>query len=216
MNFYKNLFSEGPSNTDFRALNYIEICITDDDNIRISAIPTLQEVTKIILSIDANSSPGPDGLSGMFYHKCWDIIAEDMHNAVKAIFSGSTLTKFYTHTYIVMIPKVDHPQSFSYLGPISLCNVSSKIISKILNARLSSILPRIISRNQSGFIKGRTILENILLAQEIISDINKPNRGGNIVLKLDMTKAYDRVSWIFLRKVLKKMGFSDQWIEIIH
>lgn len=73
-------------------------------------------------------------------------------------------TKFYTHTCIVMVPKIDHPQSFSDLRPIIRCNVFSKINSKILNNRLCSILPRIISKNQSGFRKVRSILKNILLA----------------------------------------------------
>ncbi|XP_060212091.1 uncharacterized protein LOC132639670 [Lycium barbarum] len=65
-------------------------------------------------------------------------------------------------------------------------------------------------------IKGRAITENILLAQEIIEDIKKPNRGGNVVLKLDMTKAYDRVFWKFLGLTLRKLGFFDQWVDITH
>ncbi|XP_070020191.1 uncharacterized protein [Nicotiana sylvestris] len=97
-----------------------------------------------------------------------------------------------------MIPKVDASQSFSDIRPISLCNVSSKIIAKVINSRLSRILPRIVTQNQSGFVKGRAITENILLAQEIINGIGKPRKGANVVIKLDMAKAYDRVSWPFL------------------
>lgn len=115
-----------------------------------------------------------------------------------------------------MIPKVQHPQKFSDLRPISLCNVSSKVISKVINNRLATILLRIISKNQSGFVKGRAITENILLAQEIINDIKRPNRGKNVVIKLDMTKAYDRVSWPYLCQALRKTGFSNDWVSLIH
>ncbi|XP_060203069.1 uncharacterized protein LOC132631512 [Lycium barbarum] len=164
-----------------------------------------------IIAEAAVSAPGPDGLSACFFQKSWTVIANDLHNAIIAVFEGASLPKFYTYTCLVMIPKVDNPQKFSDLRPISLCNVSRKIISKIINARLATILPRIISKNQSGFVKGRAITENILLTQEISNDIKKPNRGKHIVVKLDMTKAYDRVSWNFLCSALRKMGFSETW-----
>ncbi|XP_060211840.1 uncharacterized protein LOC132639410 [Lycium barbarum] len=78
-------------------------------------------------------------------------------------------------------------------------------------------LPRfnIISLNQAGFVKGRSIMENVLLAQEIIADIRLRNKSANIVMKLDMAKAYDRVSWIFLLKVLRKFDFSEVLIDMI-
>lgn len=96
-----------------------------------------------------------------------------------------------------MLPKVEAPQIFFDIRPIILCNVSSKIIAKILNARLSKILPKIITQNQSDFVKGRAITKNILLAQELINDIGKPRKEANVVIKLDMAKAYDRVSLPF-------------------
>ncbi|XP_071923243.1 uncharacterized protein [Coffea arabica] len=78
-----------------------------------------------------------------------------------------------------------------------------------------ALLPKIISPQQSGFVKGRQISDNFLLAQEIVTDIGKPSRGGNAVLKLDMMKAYDRVSWCFLLQVLRRFGFSKTWIDAI-
>ncbi|XP_060195177.1 uncharacterized protein LOC132624410 [Lycium barbarum] len=114
-----------------------------------------------------------------------------------------------------MIPKVENPQFFSDLRPISLCNVTSKIISKLINTKLASILPNIISKNQSGFIKGRMISESILLAQEIINNMNKPNNGGNLVIKLDMAKAYDKVSWPYLCAVLRKLGFDEKLVDLV-
>ena len=91
----------------------------------------------------------------------------------------------------------------------------NKIISKILASRLAPILPKIISLNQSGFIKGRMITDNILLAQEMVEQIKTKRRGGNTILKLDMTKAYDRISWVFLISVMRKFGFGEVWLDMV-
>lgn len=77
------------------------------------------------------------------------------------------------------------------------------------------MLPKIISSNQASFLKGRSITKNILLAQEIIRDINKRNKLHNVVVKLDMAKAYDRVSWKYLVCVLRKPGFSERIIDMV-
>lgn len=77
------------------------------------------------------------------------------------------------------------------------------------------VLPKLISPNRSGFVKGRNITENILFAQEIIKDIGKRNKNVNVVVKLDIEKAYDRVSWVFLIKVLRRFGFLEIMIDII-
>lgn len=86
------------------------------------------------------------------------------------------------------------PTNFSDMRPISLSKFSCKIITKILSIRLNRLLSKMISENQSGFIKGRLITESILLTQEIVQSIKRKNKGGNVVIKLDMAKAYDRMS----------------------
>ncbi|XP_055835240.1 uncharacterized protein LOC129903721 [Solanum dulcamara] len=110
---------------------------------------------------------------------------------------------------------VSHPTKLSEFRPISLSNFTNKIISKLLCLRLAPTLPTLISPNQSGFVKNRSISENIMLAQEIIHQIKKPNVGGNVVIKLDMAKAYDRVSWSYICLVLRKMGFGEGFIDMV-
>lgn len=85
----------------------------------------------------------------------------------------------------------------------------------MLHNRLVTVLPFIISQNQSGFVKESNISENILLAQKIIRNINRRNKHINVVVKLDMAKAYDRVSWVFLTKGLRKFGFSEVIIDMV-
>ena len=80
---------------------------------------------------------------------------------------------------------------------------------------MAPILPSIISENQSGFVKGSGFFENIMLAQEIIHGIKLPNEGNNVVIKLDMVKAYDRVSLSYTCLVLRKLGFGEVSIDRI-
>ncbi|XP_019260713.1 PREDICTED: uncharacterized protein LOC109238687 [Nicotiana attenuata] len=112
-----------------------------------------------------------------------------------------------TSACLVLLPKVEFPNSLSEFRPSSLGNFINKIISKVIGARLGPIFSRIISANQSGFVKGRNISENIMLAQEIIHGIKKPNEGSNVVIKLDMAKSYDMVSWSFTCIMLRRSGF---------
>jgi len=116
---------------------------------------------------------------------------------------------------LTSIPKIESPTNLAEFRPISLSNFTNKIISKILANRINVLLGKLISENQSGFVSGRLITDNVMLAQEIIHGIAKENIGGNVVLKLDMAKAYDRLSWSFLIKVLKKIGFNNDWIDLI-
>lgn len=101
------------------------------------------------------------------------------------------------------------------LRPISLCNISYKLISKDLANPLKLILPDIIDDNQSAFVPGRFITNNILLALEIFHflKISLARKRGFIVLKLDMSKTYDRVEWDYLECIMIRMSFPDVWIR---
>lgn len=106
-------------------------------------------------------------------------------------------------------------RSFNDLRLISLSSYINKIISKVIQRRIEKVLHKIISINQTEFIKGKSISENVLLAQEIIRDINKRNKQHNVVMKLDMAKTYDRVSWIYLTKVMRRFRFGERMINMI-
>lgn len=121
-------------------------------------------------------APGPDGIHCFFYQKYWDILQDQIFNVMKSFFDGNS-PYVLNHTNIVLIPKFPNPIRVDHFRPISLCNISYKIISKILANRLQVILKDIIFENQCGFVKGRHITDNILITHEILSDFkNKKGR----------------------------------------
>lgn len=163
-----------------------------------------------------DKAPGPDGFPPNF--NC-DIIGEDIVNMVQHFFMSCHMLKEMNTTFISLIPKVENPTSPSQFRPISLCNTTYKIISKLISQRMKPYPNKIISPYQSSFIPGRQISDNIFIAHELIHCI-RSKRGakgenGNMGIKIDMAKAFDRVDWIFLNTIMKKMGFNDQWCKKI-
>ena len=133
-----------------------------------------------------------------------------------------SLNSGYVHeslneTFIALISKVKNPKKVSKFRPISLCNVVYKLISKVVVNRLKKILPNIVSDSQSAFLPGRLITDNVLVAFKTLHYLKRKTQGKNgyMTLKLDMSKAYDRVEWIFLEKVMRHLGFVENTVKLI-
>lgn len=120
-------------------------------------------------------------------------------------------------TLLVLILKKKTATRIAELRPISLCNVLYKIISKTLANCLKRFLPNIIGENQSAFVPGSLITDNIVVAYEIMHYMRRKRNGffGFGALKLDISKTYDKVEWAYLEAVLKALGFSDRWISLV-
>jgi len=214
--FFQDQFSESAAPTSFDIIRHVPSLIYSGQNEDLIKHPMLEEVRAAVFGLNGDSAGGPDGFTGKFYQSCWDIIGDDLFDMVRAFFNGHELPKCVTHTNLVLLPKKKEVCTFSDLRPISLSNFTNKVVSRVIHERLVGLLPNLISEEQAGFVKGRSIVENILLTQEIVTDMRlRIKAGPNVVLKLDMTKAYDRLSWLFLTKVLRKMGFSERFIGMV-
>jgi hypothetical protein len=156
-------------------------------------------------------------MPAVFYKRYWDIVGDRVTEEVLQVLRGGDLPDGWNETNVVLIPKVKNPELMKDLRPISLCNVVYKLVSKVLANRLKLILEEIIAPNQSAFVPGRLITDNILLAYEVNHYMENKRSGstGYAALKLDMSKAYDRVEWHFLENMMRKMGFDERWISLI-
>ncbi|CAA7058559.1 unnamed protein product [Microthlaspi erraticum] len=186
-------------------------------NTTLTREPSNDEIRKAISEINPEKAPGPDGMTGCFYQQFWDTTARDIICMVKEFFSSNRLDPRLNQTNICLIPKTERPRDMTEFRPISLCNVSYKIISKILSNRLKRCLPKIISETQSAFVARRLITDNILIAQEAFHALrtNSMCKAKFVAIKTDMSKAYDRVEWNFLEALLLKLGFAETWISWI-
>ena len=112
--------------------------------------------------------------------------------------------------------KKKDPKYITEFCPISLGNIVSRIISKVLANRIKIILPNIIFDSQSAFVPDRNITDNTTFAFEMLHRMRNKRKGktGHMAVKLDISKAYDRVEWEFLRRIMLKIGLPNQWVHI--
>lgn len=155
---------------------------------------TKEEVHKALISMKSYKAPGPDGFQPIFYKIFWNDVGDDIWRFMRDSFMYGEFSAPMADTLVALIPKVDHPMAFKDFRPISLCNVMYKPVTKVLVNRLRPFLNGMISPFQSSFIPGRSITDNVILLQEIVHHMKKSKKKkGDVALKLDLEKAYDRV-----------------------
>ncbi|KAL0400085.1 UNVERIFIED_CONTAM: putative mitochondrial protein [Sesamum radiatum] len=141
---------------------------------------------------------------------------KQMHPLNRRGRTGS-LNPSFNYTHVVLIPKCPNPVNMSQFRPISLCNVIYKLASKTTANRLKPFLNSIISPTQSAFVPSRLITDNVLVAYELNHFLGHKTWGskGHASLKLDISKAYDRVEWVFLERVMLKLGFHFSFVSLV-
>ena len=154
-----------------------------------------EEMWRALMQIHPTKSFSPDGMSPIFFQKYWDVVGPQVTQSVIHILRTGIMPNGLNDTYICLIPKVKSPQKITEYRPISLCNVIYKIVAKVLANKLKGVLPEVISDAQSAFVPRRQITDNVLVAFEVMHCINQRRKGkeGLMAIKLDMSKAYNRV-----------------------
>ncbi|GJV14338.1 RNA-directed DNA polymerase, eukaryota, reverse transcriptase zinc-binding domain protein [Tanacetum coccineum] len=226
--------NEGDKNTAFfhgilksrRSKSRVEF-IKDDDGISYEGQDVNKQFVKHfeqflgkvdnVSSVDGSifKSTLGNGFTFEFFKKAWDIVGDEVCLAIKEFFRNGKLLGEVNSTLISLIPKTSTPNKVSEFRPIACCNVLYKCISKILTNRIKSGLEKVVHINQSAFIPGRHIQDNILIAQELLRGYNRKNGPKRCAMQIDIQKAYDTVSWSFLEDILGKFGFHRRMVDWI-
>lgn len=137
--------------------------------------------------------------------------------AILNFFQVGDIPGSINETLVALVPKVPLPESLNHLRPISCCNFVYKVISKIMVARMKRHMDSLITPNQSAFVGGRLIQDNLTIAHEVFHSLKRRDRRGkdNIAIKLDMSKAYDQMEWCFVKKMLLAYGFQEGWVSLV-
>lgn len=165
--------------------------------------------------MDNDSSPGPDGLGAAFYKCFWSKISPLVLNSLNEAFTtAGQLSISQRKAFITLIHKGKDlsRDNISHYRPISLTNCDYKLGAKILAARLQKVVTKVVSPEQSAYIKGRSISNNLRLIDDIICYTKETNSQGMIVA-LDFAKAFDSVSKPLIVQMLQKFNFGSNFID---
>jgi hypothetical protein len=211
--FYENLLGTAPSRPASLDLQFFH-----RDALDLSALDTPiteEEVWETIKSLPSDRAPGPDGFTGRFYKACWQVIKADLMAAIITLQQGDARgLGLLNAAYITLIPKKKDALAAKDFCPISLVHSFGKLITKILANRLAPYLDSLISTNQSAFVRGRCIHDNFILVQQTAKVLHR-QKVPSLFLKLDISKAFDSVSWSFLLEVLQHLGFGCSWRNLV-
>ncbi|XP_018467689.2 uncharacterized protein LOC108839423 [Raphanus sativus] len=173
------------------------------------------DIEKAFLSLPKNKSPGPDGYPAEFFTANWKVVGRDMIDAVKEFLSTGDLLQQWNATLLILVPKKTTATKITEFRPIACCNTVYKVASKLLANRLKDHLPTLISTSQSAFVPGRLLVENVLLATELVSGYNWKKISKRCMLKVDLQKAFDTLDWNFVLYTLEALDFPLMFRNLI-
>ncbi|KAJ9536667.1 LOW QUALITY PROTEIN: hypothetical protein OSB04_un000140 [Centaurea solstitialis] len=177
---------------------------------------TDSDIRDAMFQIGIDKAPGSDGFTSQFFKAAWGIVGRDVTVAIHNFFYRGRLAKELNHTLICLLPKTPNASSVSDFRPISCCSVLYKCISKVVVNRMKPFLDGLVDRSQSAFIPGRRIVDNILMAHELVVGYHLNVGDPRCAFKIDLRKAYDMVDWRFLVRMLEGFGFHPvlvSWIR---
>lgn len=165
--YFKEVFTNNQHGDEDLMLT-ADRCVTNGQNRELVAELTFEEFSNAIKQMHPDKASGPDGLNPAFCQNFWAILGDEVFRCCKEWLENGSFPANLNDTNVVLIPKKENACCLKDLRPIALCNVLYKIMAKVLANRLEKILPNLISENQSAFMPGRSITDNVLVSFEVI------------------------------------------------
>ncbi|XP_056857118.1 uncharacterized protein LOC108835054, partial [Raphanus sativus] len=175
--------------------NFLSFRCSNEEKSKLIKPVTEEEIKEVVFKMPNNKSPGPDGYTTEFFKASWSVIGKDLVIAIQSFFSKGFLPKGLNSTILALVAKKDKAIEMRDYRPISCCNVIYK----------------------SAFVKDRLLVENLLLATEIVKDYHKEDVSPRCAMKIDIAKAFDSVHWPFLLNTLRALNMPEEfvhWIEL--
>ena len=183
-------------------------------NVTLVAQFTVEEIFKALKALGSNKASGPDGFTVEFLLKHWSIFKDMFESLMDDFHINGKLNACIQENFICLVQKKENATLVKDFRPISPTTLTYKVVAKVLSECLKQVINAIINPSQSAFIEGRHILDPILIANEAVEDYRAKRKKGWI-LKLDLEKAFHRVDWNFLEKILSFKIFSPKWVSWI-
>eukprot|EP00253_Pinus_taeda_P006105 PITA_06105 len=215
--YFRDILQEPNGNRDeaIREITqHVPKIINDDHNTQLLQPVSTKEVEEAMAQLKDGKAPGPDGFTANFFHEFWELIKTEVWELVEESRSMHWVLPSLNSTFIALVPKEATSNKPEKYRPIALCNVIYKLISKVISNRLKPLLPLLISPEQTGYVEGRQIMDDIILSNEVIHSLKMLKKPG-MLLKLDLSKAFDKLSWNYIHKMLLAFGFNATWTRWI-
>ncbi|XP_040990961.1 uncharacterized protein LOC121238187 [Juglans microcarpa x Juglans regia] len=148
VDYFQNFLGQSATHVLPNLNDLVSPIITNKENLAIGRAPTIEDVKDALFTIPIESSLRLDTFGSDFFRDCWGLVKDDLLAATKDFFQNYFFLRCFTASAIVLIPKMDKPTGFDKFRPISLCSMVYKICSKLIVARLTSLLPKMISQEQ--------------------------------------------------------------------
>lgn len=175
-------------------------------------VPSMEEIRDTVASMPRRKAPGPDGFPVEFLWEAWEQVGKETVEAVQEFFVTGYLPKIFNATAITLIPKVPGADTLTQFRPVSCCTTMYKIIARLLKNKLKLFISDAVQGNQVGFVQGRQLCENVLLASELVSDFHASGITTRGCLQVDLAKAYDNLNWQFLENVLNAIDLPERFV----
>jgi len=204
--FYENLYTSHDEDNNEAFNDFVRDLqtdkLTDEEREDLEGYITIEEYSKVLKTFPAGKSPRDDGFTAEFYNCFFDLVSRDLVSSFNTAYKEGKLSISQRRGVITLVPKEDSCLSeLSNWCPITPLNLDYKIGSKVIAKRIENVLPRIIHPDQTGFVKGQYIGQNIRLINDILEQTKLKNIPG-ILLLLDFRKAFDTIKWSFIQNTL--------------